>query len=381
MLSLLYVTNIFSHHQLPVAQELASILGINNFHLAVTEPVPDYMVNDGWLAQNNDIPWLLSTYDCSSHYEKYLRWWNVADVVVTGNRDIQLLQPRVKANGLTFYMSERWWKPPIGRLRRLHPGFARMCKDFFALSRYPNFYYLPMGYYAAHDLSIYNAFKDRIFQWAYFTEISKQIYLRPDSHPIRLLWVGRMLSLKRVDTLLHAAKQLLHQGIPFTLDLVGDGPKKKNLLKLCSQFGLTNNVQFHPPVPAAEVRDWMRRADIYILPSNGYEGWGAVVNEAMSEGCLVVASQEAGSARVLIKDGENGLLFRCGDHRQLASLLARAITDDAWRKQLSESGYRTIHDIWSPQVAAQRLVTLANGLLGYDTMPEYDDGPCKHLKV
>ena len=40
------------------------------------------------------------------------------------------------------------------------------------------------------------------------------------------------------------------------------------------------------------------------------EGWGAVVNEAMSSGCAVVADAEAGSVPYLIENSKDGFIYR-----------------------------------------------------------------------
>lgn len=379
-ISLLYVNNIITHHQLPIATEFSRLIGNDNFRYAAIDPVPNDLIRGGWRDDSNEA-WLLKSYANEENNSLFLKWWVGADVAITGSRDITLLRQRVESGKLTFYMSERWWKPPIGKLRLLHPGFVRMSMEFFALTRHSNFHYLPMGYYAATDLTPFSAFKNRIWQWAYFTETTANNVERCNYNSTRLLWVGRMLSWKQVDVLLRAVGRLYRQGFEFTLDLIGHGPEKEYILKLRNKLNLESVVHIHPPVPAAEVRNLMRKADIYILPSNSYEGWGAVVNEAMSEGCLVIASREAGSAQVLIEDGVNGLLFRSGDDRQLASILARAITDHAWRKHLAKAGYRTIHDLWNPCVAAHRLVSLANGLLGRAPMPNYSDGPCSSIRI
>ena len=64
----------------------------------------------------------------------------------------------------------------------------------------------------------------------------------------------------------------------------------------------------------------MRSHDVYVLPSNGYEGWGAVVSEAMEEGMDVLGTLEAGSSATMLPRER---LFRAGDGRRLAELLAR----------------------------------------------------------
>ena len=45
-----------------------------------------------------------------------------------------------------------------------------------------------------------------------------------------------------------------------------------------------------------QVRLYMEQSQMFLFTSDRYEGWGAVLNEAMNSGCAVVASHIIGSA-------------------------------------------------------------------------------------
>lgn len=80
----------------------------------------------------------------------------------------------------------------------------------------------------------------------------------------------------------------------------------------------TNQRVFHEPVTSKRVRELMRQADVYILPSNRYERWGAMANGAMSDGAVLVANERAGAAPVLASHGRTGFLFEDGNVAALA---------------------------------------------------------------
>jgi glycosyltransferase involved in cell wall biosynthesis len=206
-----------------------------------------------------------------------------------------------------------------------------------------------------------------------------------------------MLRWKRVDTLIKAVGCLLKEGRNIQLTLVGHGPEEARLRKLSDQIlkslsaagaasdirssasGLSSQeeplITFHPPVPIAQVRDFMRQADVYVLPSDGGEGWGAVVNEAMEEGCSVIATHECGAGATMIKDGQNGLLFRAGDVSALANRLRRMQDEPELRQELANNGRATVGQIWGPDVAAERLVAFCQAVLDGQPCPRYSDGP------
>lgn len=70
-----------------------------------------------------------------------------------------------------------------------------------------------------------------------------------------------------------------------------------------------------------EVPAYMQKADIFILPSI-YDGWGAVVNEALQAGCYVICSDAAGASDLILQDERLGKVFHSGDACQLARLMS-----------------------------------------------------------
>jgi glycosyltransferase involved in cell wall biosynthesis len=136
---------------------------------------------------------------------------------------------------------------------------------------------------------------------------------------VKVLWVGRLLDLKRVDTIIKAVGEC-SKSKKITLDIYGLGPEDAKLKKLAAKYG--DAIKFYPPVPINEVRKLMREHDVYVLSSNGYEGWGAVVSEALEEGMAVIGTHEAGSSATILPESN---LFHAGDWRRLKELLERDV--------------------------------------------------------
>jgi glycosyltransferase involved in cell wall biosynthesis len=70
---------------------------------------------------------------------------------------------------------------------------------------------------------------------------------------------------------------------------------------------------------------------VLVLPSDEGETWGLVVNEAMLCGLPVVVSDRVGCGPDLVRDGETGLRYPCGDVEALASALAVLAADPEGR--------------------------------------------------
>ncbi len=85
-----------------------------------------------------------------------------------------------------------------------------------------------------------------------------------------------------------------------------------------------------------EIPAFYAAADVFVLPSGEGETWGVVVNEAMCFGLPIVLSHRVGSAADLVRNGQNGYIFRMGDIGSLTESLLLFVSNPARRKQMGE---------------------------------------------
>jgi glycosyltransferase involved in cell wall biosynthesis len=378
----LLVFNLPSHHILPLARCLAKLVGEDSFRYGgiyqqreLTESHIRERRRLGWNDDSTE-PWILRAYQNEADREEFERWWDEADVVLCGERRYDRMKDRLDKGKLTFHYTERWWKPPYGMARLLHPRFALMTLRFRQLERSPYFHYQAMGGYAADDMRRIASFEGRMWKWGYFTATPDPLPPCERKEPaLRVLWAGRMDRLKGLDTLIRAFPLLLAERQDACLTLIGYGPELDRLQQLARKLLPVNSYCFLPPIPAVAVLESMRHHHIYVFPSTGWDGWGAVVNEAMGEGCAVIASREAGAPKAMIRHGENGLLFKPGDWKSLGENLCRLGRDESLRLRLAQEGQRTIAQCWSPAIAAERFVSVCDSLLSKRPIPTFNDGP------
>jgi len=374
------VTNIISPHQLPLARQLVTRLGAARFRYVATMPVQVERAQLGW-ATGEEPSWIIKSWQGEEHARAAALWLRNAEVVLCGNRDLSLFAQRVAEQKLLLYMAERWFRPPVGLGRLVHPGFLSMALRFRRLAQSPHFHHLAIGQQAAQDMRHVCRLPGRNWLWGYFVDppaASAERLARQGD--LCILWAGRMLELKRLDTLIRAVSFCRGLGSACRLRLIGRGSQETSLRRLARRLGCQDCVTFEPPVPVAQVRKAMREAHVYVFPSNGCEGWGVVVNEAMLEGCCVVASSETGSAQTLVRDGANGLLFRPGDVQRLTQELLRLERDEPLRQRLATAGQETVRAHWVPEVAAERLLALSEALIAGRTPPVYAEGPLQRLE-
>ena len=135
----------------------------------------------------------------------------------------------------------------------------------------------------------------------------------------RILYVGRLESHKRVDTLMLAYHRLKKRYADIELIIVGKGPQKEYLQRLSKEL---KGVTFYDPLPYERLIELMKSSWIFVLPSVR-EGQGIVLLEAMAAGTPPIAVQAEGSAvGDIVKNDYNGLLVPGGEiERAIQKLL------------------------------------------------------------
>ena len=398
-------TNMVSPHTAPLSLELAKLCGRENVAYAVHELAQDPFRTSAVHDLVHDI-----LYDPTTTPASFEKLIEEADLVMESRRDFDLMESRVVRNKPTYYISERWFKPIdilhlsdaehargcglwfSGFWRMLLPfGWRRARKIYHLLTQEGDFLYLPVGIRAARDMArlcglLHGDYKclfhapeldferrplgriwlkngqdeklyclDKMRMWGYYVSSSKTDLStvcaanNGNQNVVKVLWVGRLLSWKRVDTIVRAVGELSNlkcndDSIPtITLDIYGDGPEKGRLQDMARKYGQA--IRFYPSIQYAEVRRVMRAHDVYVLSSNSFEGWGAVVSEALEEGMKVIGTYEAGSSATILPE-EN--LFHAGDWKALKTMLENGVADVGIGK-------------WTASYAAQALISHISG--------------------
>lgn len=138
-----------------------------------------------------------------------------------------------------------------------------------------------------------------------------------------VLFVGKFLDRKRPLDLIGALRILRTRGMDVCGVFAGDGPLHHQLeaqAKACDVPVIFLGFRNQTELPAA-----FAMADVTLLPSEGSETWGLVVNEALACGTPVVVSDAVGCASDLAIEGQTGAVYPVGDVAALADALSRAL--------------------------------------------------------
>jgi glycosyltransferase involved in cell wall biosynthesis len=159
-----------------------------------------------------------------------------------------------------------------------------------------------------------------------------------------LLSVGNLTENKGFHLLIQAlhALRTRHHVRPLELLIVGDGPTRAELERLCARLDLVNQVRFAGRVSHEDLHVWYSAADLFCLAS-GREGWPNVLMEAMACGLPIVATRVGGIPEIVSSDAV-GLLAR-RDTQDLVQTILSAL-QRPWRSDLLRqraAGYSWSH--------------------------------------
>lgn len=316
-MNLIFFQNCISPHQIPYIRECTKDERIESVHLIVPRTDYDERRDMGW-----DSTHLLE--------DTLIRLWlkptnEQVIQLLKETKDVVCLFTGIRAFSDVFcwfrlslaYQVKRYiiTEPPLVYNKPLWMHYLRFfIQDYRYVSRID-------GIFGFGDLAVryYRNISKRwdVFPFQYVTETSKRI-LPPPSGKVKLLFVGSLIPRKNVQIVMEALKD--NSDIDFTL--VGDGEERVKLEVIAQKNRI--NTRFLGIRPMNEVPEIMQQNDVLILPSL-HDGWGAVVNEAMSLGLYVIVSDRCG-AKALIADDSDGLIFKSKDVSSLKESLKKVIS-------------------------------------------------------
>ena len=152
----------------------------------------------------------------------------------------------------------------------------------------------------------------------------------PESGPVRVVSVGRLVKRKGHDVLLQAIARCR---TAVTLEIVGEGAEHHNLERLIRRLGIEERVTLPARADDADLVAALKRAHIFALATR-HEAFGIVYTEAMAAGLPVVTTRCGGQTDIVV-EGETGFLVDVDDARALAERIERLCGDAALYGRMS----------------------------------------------
>ncbi len=357
------------------------------FFFIQTMPMEEKRKEMGWAVDESEIPYVIEYYKDKDRCRELIL---ESDVVLLGWSEgiiKGIEEQRLSSGKLTFRISERIYRE--GQWKFISPrGLVNKYREHIKYRGMP-VYLLCTGAYVASDFNLIGAYPGKRLKWGYFPEgnaadeekLHKSAEPNGKDRPLRMCWAGRLIDLKHPEFALKAAKALKERGYSFALDLVGDGALMPEMQKYVKEQDLSDCVNILGGKDPKGTLEYMKRADIFLFTSNYLEGWGAVVNEAMSSECAVVASAEAGAVPFLLEDGINGLVYSNGSYEKFENKVISLFENKDKIRILAKRARETIDNTWNAKNAASELIRFCKEYMCKGDAQPATGGPMSTAKV
>ena len=371
-----FFSNFLNHHQLPLCLALAENSQVE-FRFVACEKIPEDRLQMGYTDMNSTYPFVVRAYENEERAKMIAREY---DVVIFGASPAAYLKERMARNRLSFRFSERPLKK--GTWRRFIPRTAKKIEEGYTAYKDNPLYVLCSSAYTSSDLALCGFNRNKCFQWGYFPPVCEKnidevFRLKGKNTCPEILYAGRLLKLKRVMDTVKAVESIYREGIPVHFTIIGEGEERTHILNYIHKHKLDACITVLPFMSPEDVRERMDCADIFVLGSTFYEGWGAVINEAMNSACAVVMSHAVGSAPYLIRNNQNGYIYEMGNVPQLTDRLCELAQNSEKRKRFGVAAYHTITEEWNAETAVDRLLRLTEAIRAdQDYSKLFSTGPC-----
>ena len=361
-----------------MADELYKLTG-GNYTFVELCPIYGWLLKGGY-SDLSSRPYVLQAWKSKENMDKAMGLLYSSDVAMFSCPESwQYEVMRAKTGKLTIDVSERWLKR--GWLNLASPRLLKYFWYYHTVFAKQNVYKLCSSAFACGDHYKLHSFKNRCYKWGYFTKVDDGFAVEAPAGVSTsgtlhtLMWCARFLKWKHPELPVRMAATLKSKGYRFILDMYGSGEELEPTKSLAKELGVADVINFKGNMPNDDILKAMRQHDIFLFTSDRNEGWGAVANESMSNGCAIVASDAIGSVPFLVEDGVNGYIFKSCDLEGLCEKVELLLDNPDKRQQMATNAYRTMRDVWSPQNAARNFMKLSDDLLNGNE-PSITAGPC-----
>jgi spore coat protein SA len=165
-------------------------------------------------------------------------------------------------------------------------------------------------------------------------------------HGKNLLFVGRIIRMKGLDTLVRAAALLRRRGADVRVIAVGarwpgvrrETADMRQVRRVADARGVP--ICFTGYVPPSELPEMFHLGDVFVCPSRFREGFATVNSEAMASGIPVVASRRGGIPEVVEHEKSGLLVERYRSGAAFADAIERVLSSPRVARRLGEGGRR-----------------------------------------
>ena len=181
-----------------------------------------------------------------------------------------------------------------------------------------------------------------------------------------VLFTGVLEKIKNIPNLLRAAKLVLSVHSKTLFLLIGGGPERSYLERLCRELGIAEHVRFLGIIPYDELPSYFAACDVFVL-SSWSEGFPRVLLEATFTTKPVVVT-DVGGVNDIVADSESGYIVAVNNSKQLAERIVELLSNPDKANRMGQQGYDNTLKYHDFDTNVEKLVT------AWKTMAEINGG-------
>lgn len=172
------------------------------------------------------------------------------------------------------------------------------------------------------------------------------------------LYFGRLSREKGIINLINAFAKL-DKG---TLYIAGDGPEKAEVEEVIKENKLEKRVKLLGFLNKDEMKDTVRKCKFVVVPSIWYENCPYSVIETLCTGKPVIGANIGGIPE-LVKDNENGFIYKYDDINELADKMKILFEDDKLVKKFSKQAKEIAKEQYSKENYYKKIIKIYNKVI------------------
>lgn len=212
------------------------------------------------------------------------------------------------------------------------------------------------GELAKRDFKFIGISENKISDLFYTSVIKKSKNINSPKYDnlVTFLYIGELSSRKGIKELLIACSKL--EKNTWELILVGKDKSNGYYEQLSKELNLEKHIKFEGVVTHDKVSSYYEKSDVFVFPSK-FDGWGAVLNEAISFELPIISTDETSSSYTLVKD--NGFIIKAGKIKELRKSMQKYI--DNYQLLLEhKKNSKKLKNICSPNSNVDRFINALN---------------------
>lgn len=167
------------------------------------------------------------------------------------------------------------------------------------------------------------------------------------------LYLGRLSEEKGIINLINAFYQL-EKG---QLCIAGEGPEKEKIEQFIKEKQLQDRIKLLGFLKQDEMKEYIAKCKFVVLPSIWYDNCPYSILETLVIGKPVIGS-DMGGIPELVKDKENGFIFKHDDINDLAQKMKILFEDDNLVKKLSENARSISRKLYSKETYYDTIIKI-----------------------